>query len=113
MVVVKKFKGYLGICIDFKDLNKVLKCSYYLLFIIEDILLDFSCVKVFSKFDVNNGFCYIEFDEESLKLIIFNMFFGRYCWLWLFFGFFFFDFLLKCFLEGIVNYGYFLVFFLF
>lgn len=89
MVVVKKFNGILCICIDLKDLNKVLKCSYYLLFIIEDILLDFSCVKVFSIFDVKNGFWYIEFDEESLKFIIFNMFFGRYCWLWLFFGFFF------------------------
>ena len=54
MVVVKKPNGTLCICIEAKDLNKVLKCSHYLLPTIEDILPDLSRAKVFNTFDVKN-----------------------------------------------------------
>lgn len=106
MVVVKKPKGYLGICIDPKDLNKVLKRSHYPLPTIEDTLPDLSRAKVFSKFDVNNGFCHIEPDEESSKLTTFNTPFGRYRWLRLPFGLSSSDLSSKRPLEGTVNYGY-------
>ena len=86
MVVVKKPNGTLRICIDPKDLNKVLKRSHYPLPTIEDILPDLSRAKVFSTFDVKNGFWHIELDEESSKLTTFNTPFGRYRWLRLPFG---------------------------
>ena len=86
MVVVKKPNGTLRICIDPKDLNKVLKRSHYPLPTIEDILPDLSRAKVFSTFDVKNGFWRIELDEESSKLITFKTPFGKYRWLRLPFG---------------------------
>ena len=86
MVVVKKPNGTLRICIDPKDLNKVLKRSHYPLPTIEDILPDLSRAKVFSTFDVKNGFWHIELDEESSKLTTFNLPLGRYRWLRLPFG---------------------------
>ena len=86
MVVVKKPNGSLRICIDPKDLNKVLKRSHYTLPTIEDILPDLSRAKVFSTFDVKNGFWHIELDDQSSKLTTFNTPFGRYRWLRLPFG---------------------------
>ena len=55
MVVVRKPNGNLRICIDPKDLYKVLKTQPYRLPTIEDILPDHSRAKVFSTFDVKNG----------------------------------------------------------
>ena len=86
MVVVKKPNGTLCICIEAKDLNKVLKCSHYPLPTIEDIQPDLSRAKVFHTFDVKNDFWHIELDEESSKLTTFNTPFGRYHWLQLPFG---------------------------
>ena len=86
MVVVRKPNGNLRICIDPKDLNKVLKRSHYPLPTIEDILPDLRHAKVFSTFDVKNGFWHIALDEESSKLTSFNTPFGRYRWLRLPFG---------------------------
>ena len=41
---------------------------------------------MFSTFDVKNGFWHKHLDEESSKLMTFNMPFGQYCWLRLPFG---------------------------
>lgn len=54
--------------------------------IIEDILLDLLEVKCFSVFDVKDGFWYVCLDYESFFMIIFNSFFGRFCWFCMFFG---------------------------
>lgn len=70
-VVIEKFNGKLRICIDFVYLNKVLKWLYYLLFVIEDVFFELVDVKVFSKVDFNDGFLYIEFDNELFLLFIF------------------------------------------
>lgn len=86
MVVVWKPNGNMRICLDPKDLNKVLKRSHYPLPTIEDILPDLSRAKVFSTFDVKNGVWHIELDYESSKLTTFNTPFGRYHWLCLSFG---------------------------
>ena len=78
MVVVRKPISNLRICIDPKDLNKVSKRSRYPLPTIQDILPDLRRAKVFSTFDVKNGFWHIELDQESSKLTTFNTPFGRY-----------------------------------
>lgn len=56
MIVVKKLDGNICLCIDFYYLNLVLKRSYYFFLIIEEILLEFLKVKVFSKVDLKEGF---------------------------------------------------------
>ena len=53
---------------------------------IDDILPELSQAKVFSVFDVKNGFWHVELDEESSKLTCFNTPFGRYRWLRMPFG---------------------------
>ena len=86
MVEVRKPNGNLRICIDPKDLNKVLKSSHNPLPTIEDILPDLRRAMVFSTFDVKNGFWHVALDDESSKLTCFNTPFGRYHWLRLPFG---------------------------
>ena len=73
-------------CIDPKDLNKALKRSHYPLPTTDDILPEIHRTKIFSTFDVKNGFWHVELDEESSKLTCFNTPFERYRWLRLPFG---------------------------
>ena len=86
MVTVKKPNSRLQICLDSKDLNKVVKRSHYPLPTIEELLPELNKAKVFSTFDVKNGFWHIELDEPSSRLTTFNTPFGRYRWLRLLFG---------------------------
>ena len=78
MVIVKKPNGNIRVCLDPKDLNKVLKRSHYPMPTIDDILPELSRAKVFSVFDVKTGFWHVELDEKSSKLTCFNTPFGRY-----------------------------------
>ena len=78
--IVKKPNGNIRICLDPKDLNKV---SHYP---IPTILPELSRAKMFSVFDVKNGFWHVELDEESSRLTCFNTPFGRYQWLRMPFG---------------------------
>ncbi len=86
MVVVRKPNGNLRICIDPKDLNKVLKRSHYPIPTIDEVLPEITRARVFSTFDVRNGFWHIELDDESSFLTTFNTPFGRFRWLRLPFG---------------------------
>ena len=86
MVVVRKPNGNLRICIDPKDLNKVLKRSHYPIPTIDEVLPEITRARVFSTFDVRNGFWHIELDDESSFLKTFNTPFGRFRWLRLPFG---------------------------
>ncbi|XP_028417983.1 uncharacterized protein K02A2.6-like [Dendronephthya gigantea] len=86
MVVVRKPKGSLRICIDPKDLNEVLKRSHYPIPTIDEVLAEITRARVFSTFDVRNGFWHVELDDESSFLTTFNTPFGRFRWLRLPFG---------------------------
>ena len=77
MVVVRKPNGNLRICLDPKDLNKVLKRNLYRLLTIEDIIPDLSRAKVLSIFEVKNRLWHIELNNASSKLATFNMPFVR------------------------------------
>jgi hypothetical protein len=83
IMVIRKPTGKLRICIDPKDLNKVSKRSHYPIPTIDETLPDLREAKVFSVFDVRNGFWHVEPDEESSLL---TTPFGRYHWLRLSFG---------------------------
>lgn len=81
MVVVQKQNGKPRVCIDPRPLNKSLKCSYFPLPTIEDILPDLSRAKVFTVCDVKSGFWHVKLEEESSYLKTFATPFGRYRWL--------------------------------
>lgn len=87
MVLSRKPNRSLWICLDPKDLNKVLRCIHYPLPTIEEILPEkWNQSKGLSTFDVKNDFWHIEVDEESSRLTPFNTPFGWYQWLRLPFG---------------------------
>ena len=81
MVLAREPNEDLEVCIDPKDLNKVLKRSHCITSIIEGILPELNQAKIFSTFDVKNGFWYIELEDEISFLTTFNTSFGRFRWL--------------------------------
>ena len=86
LVVTQKANGNVRVCIDPQPLNAALKRSHYTFPVIENVLLDLSDAKVFSKADLKDGFLQLELDEKSSKLTTFQSPWGRYRWLRLAFG---------------------------
>ena len=78
MVVVPKPYGKVRICIDPCDLNKAVLREHYPVKTIEDILLEITEAKVFSKLDAVSGYWQIKLCKESQKLCTFNRPLGRY-----------------------------------
>ena len=86
LVVVQKPNGQIRVCLDPKDLNKVLRRSHYPTPTVDDILPALSRARVFSTVDTKNGFWHVELDDDSSRLTTFNSPFGRFCWRCLPFG---------------------------
>lgn len=86
MVIVRKKSGNLRICIDPRDLNKVIKREYFQLPTLEEMTHNLSGNKFFSKLDASNGFWHIPLDEASSKLCVFQTPFSRYRFLRLPYG---------------------------
>ena len=86
LVIVAKPNGKLRVCLDPRDLNKVVKREHYKLPTRDEISAEFAGAKYFSKLDASSGFWQIELDEESSKLCTFITPFGRYRFLRLPFG---------------------------
>ena len=80
LVIVQKPNGQICVCLDAKDLNKVLRRSHYPTPTVEDILPELTRAKVFSTVDAKNGFWHVELDDDSSRLTTFNSPFGRFCW---------------------------------
>ena len=86
LVTVLKPNGQIRVCIDPKDLNRVLRRSHCPTPTIDEILPELSRAKVFSTVDAKNGFWHIELNDDSLSLTTFNSPFGLFRWLRLPFG---------------------------
>ena len=78
MIATKKPDGNIRFCIDLPHLNRALKRSHYPLPVIEEILQELSKAKVFNEVDMKEGFLHVELDEESNKLTVFHIPWGRY-----------------------------------
>ena len=59
LVTVRKPNGQIRVCIDPKDLNRVLRRSHYPTPTIDEILPELSRAKVFSTVDAKNGFWHV------------------------------------------------------
>ena len=66
------------ICLDPRDLNLAIKQEHYPMKTVEEIVAKIPGAKVFSTLDVKSGFWQIKLSEESSKLCMFNLTFGRY-----------------------------------
>ena len=78
MVVIRKPNGKLRICIDPRDLNKVVKREHYPMRTIEEIATRMPNAKFFTVLDASSGYWQVQLDTESARLCTFNMPFGRY-----------------------------------
>jgi len=63
LVVTKKKKGKVILCIDPKPLNEVLHRNHYPLPTMDDVLPLLSKARVFTVLDAKNGFRHIQLDE--------------------------------------------------
>ena len=80
-MVVSCKKNKIRICIDRKDLNKVIKREHHPMKTIDDIIAEIPDTKVFSVLDAKSGFLQIRLDTQSSFLTTFNTPIGRYRWL--------------------------------
>ena len=74
MVEVLKPNGQLQLCLDPRDLNKVVLRENYPLPTIKDVATRLQNTKVFSKLDVRNGFWHIHLDDNSSFLTFYTPF---------------------------------------
>jgi hypothetical protein len=85
-MVVSLRKDKIRICIDPKDLNKVIKREHRPMKTIDDVIASIPDATVFSVIDAKSGFLQIRLDQKSSFLTTFNTPIGRYRWLRLPFG---------------------------
>ena len=78
VVVSKKDKNQVRICIDPTDLNKAIMREHFPMSNIDDIVTRIHGSKYFSTLDANMGYFQIKLSEESSYLTTFNTPFGRY-----------------------------------
>ena len=81
VVVKKKTKNAVRICIDPSNLNKGIKREHFPMNSIDDIVTRLHGSKYFSTLDANMGFFQIKLSEKSSYLTTFNSPFGRYRYL--------------------------------
>ena len=81
VVVRKKDKNQVRICIDPSDLNKAIQREPYPMNSIEDIATRLHGSKYFTTLDANKGYFQIKLTEKSSHLTAFNTPFGRYRYL--------------------------------
>lgn len=86
LVIIEKKDHSLRICLDPKDLNKVLIREHHLIPTLEEIVPKLCNKKYFSVLDLSDGFYNIKLSTESSDLCTFNSPFGCYKFLRLPFG---------------------------
>ena len=85
-MLVEKPDGSLRICLDPRDLNKVIKREHYQLPTFDEIASRLTGATRFTKLDASKGYLQIPLDEQSSKLTTTNTPQGRYCFLQLPYG---------------------------
>ncbi|UYV82346.1 K02A2.6-like, partial [Cordylochernes scorpioides] len=85
LVLVKK-QNKLRVCLDPRDLNKVIKRPHFRIPIIDEILPSLNNAKIFTVIDAKDGFWQVKLDSQSSDLTTFWTPFGRYKWLRMPFG---------------------------
>lgn len=78
IVLVRKKSGELRLCIDYRELNKLLLKDNYPLPNIEDLIDSLHGKRYFTKLDLKNGFYHIRVAERSIKYTAFTTPFGQY-----------------------------------
>ena len=85
-LVREKCDGRLRICLDPKDLNRVIRCEYHPVPSIEDILPKLKGATKFTRLGAQQAFTNVLLDEESSYLTTFNTLWYRFRFLRMPFG---------------------------
>ncbi|GFT48420.1 uncharacterized protein K02A2.6 [Nephila pilipes] len=78
LITYEKPNGNLRLCLDPRDLNKVIKSEHYQIHCTDDIISRLESKKIFSDVDLKDGFWHVPLDEVSSEICTFNTPFGRY-----------------------------------
>lgn len=78
LVIVEKPDKSLRLCMDPKELNKVIEREYFLIPTLEEISVKLQGKKYFTVLDFKDGYYQVELDVESSKLCSFSSPFGSY-----------------------------------
>ena len=78
MLFVKKKDGSMRMCIDYRELNKVMIKNRYPLPRIDDLLDQLQGARVFSKVDLRLGCHQVRVKEEDIPKIAFRTCYGHY-----------------------------------
>ncbi|GFT07203.1 uncharacterized protein K02A2.6 [Nephila pilipes] len=78
LVIVEKPNGNQRLCLDPRDLNKVIKREHYQIPCTDDIISRLEGKKIFFVVDLKDGFWHVPLDEVSSESCTFNTPFGRY-----------------------------------
>jgi hypothetical protein len=78
VLFVKKKDGTLRLCIDFRQLNKVIVKNKYSLPRIDDLFDQLKDVKIFSKIDLRSGYHQVRIKEEDISKTAFMTMYGHY-----------------------------------
>ena len=74
MLFVKKKNGSMGICIDYRELSKVMIKNKYLLLRIDDL----KGAKVFLKNNIQSGYYQLKVCENNIPKTVFRTYYGHY-----------------------------------
>ncbi|BBN68081.1 transposable element gene, partial [Prunus dulcis] len=86
MLFVKKNDGTMRLCIDYRQLNKVMVRNRYPLPRIDDLFDQLKGAKVFSKIDLRSGYHQLRIKEEDVPKTTFRTRYGHYEFLVMPFG---------------------------
>jgi hypothetical protein len=86
IIFVKKTNGGLRFCIDFQQLNNLIKKNKYPIPLIEETLARISYTKIFTKLDIRQAFYRIRMDAATEELTSFRIRYDQYKYKVLSFG---------------------------
>ena len=71
-VVTTKPNGSIRVCLDPRDLNKVIRCNRHYIRTIDDVIPQATGSTHFTILDARNGYWQAKLDEQSSRLCTFN-----------------------------------------
>jgi len=78
VLLVKKKDGSMRLCVDYRQLNKVMIKNRYPLPRIDDLMDQLVGAEVFSKIDLRSGYHHIRVKAEDISKSVFRMRYGHY-----------------------------------
>jgi hypothetical protein len=78
VLLVRKKYGTLRLCIDFRQLNKVIVKNKYPLPRIDDLFDQLKDAKIFSKIDIRSRYHQVRIEEEDISKTTFRTRYGHY-----------------------------------